>query len=140
MTMHLSVIDGRTRTMRWVSAGHDPAIVFDTATGAFSEVGEGDLPLGVMDDTAYTEQTAGPFSPGQVVFVGTDGVWEMPDAKGEPFGKDRLREAIRESAAGSAADIAKAVRDQLAGFRGDARQVDDVTFVVVKVRSGAPTG
>jgi sigma-B regulation protein RsbU (phosphoserine phosphatase) len=140
MTMHLSVIDGRTRTMRWVSAGHDPAIVFDPATGAFSEVGEGDLPLGVMDDTAYTEQTAGPFPPGQVVFVGTDGVWEMPDAKGEPFGKDRLRAAIRESAAGSADDIARAVKDRLAAFRGDARQVDDVTFVVVKIRPVTPTG
>jgi sigma-B regulation protein RsbU (phosphoserine phosphatase) len=138
MTMHLSVIDGTTRTVRWVSAGHDPAIVFDPATGAFSEVGEGDLPLGVMDDTAYTEQAAGPFSPGQVILVGTDGVWEMPDAKGEPFGKDRLRDAIRESAAGSADDIARAVKDRLAAFRSDARQVDDVTFVVVKVLPGGP--
>jgi serine phosphatase RsbU (regulator of sigma subunit) len=35
---------------------------------------------------------------GHVIFVGTDGVWEMPDAKGEAFGKDRLREIIREFA------------------------------------------
>jgi sigma-B regulation protein RsbU (phosphoserine phosphatase) len=140
MTMHLSVIDGRTRTMRWVSAGHDPAIVYDPATGRVEEVGKGDLPLGVMDDTTYVEQTAGPLAPEQVIFVGTDGVWEMPDAKGEPFGKERLREAIRESAAGSAAEIARAVKDRLAAFRGDARQVDDVTFVVVKVLPVAPTG
>ena len=71
--------------------------------------------------------------PGQVILIGTDGVWEMPDGKGEAFGKDRLRAVIRESAAGSAAEVAQAIRDRLAGFRGDARQVDDVTFVVVKV-------
>src|SRR5262245_30453307 len=140
MTMHLSVIDSRSGTMRWASAGHDPAILFDPASGRFEEVGEGDLPLGVMDDTTYAEQTAGPLSPGQVIFVGTDGVWEMPDAKGEAFGKDRLREAIRESAAGSADEIARAVRDRLAAFRSDSRQVDDVTFVVVKVLPIAPTG
>jgi serine phosphatase RsbU (regulator of sigma subunit) len=133
MTMHLSVIDSQTGTMRWVSAGHDPAIIYDTATAQFQEVGEGDLPLGVMDDTTYTEQTHAPLRPGQVILVGTDGVWEMPDAKGEPFGKDRLRDVIRESAAGSAAVVARAVRDRLAAFKGDAKQVDDVTFVVVKV-------
>src|SRR5262249_20208746 len=123
MTMHLSVIEGGTRTMRWVSAGHDPAIVFDPSADRFEEVGEGELPLGIMDDTAYSEQTAGPFRPGQVILIGTDGVWEMPDVKGEQFGKDRLRDAIRESAAKSAADISQTIRDRLAAFRGDAKQV-----------------
>jgi phosphoserine phosphatase RsbU/P len=133
MTMHLSVIDAQAGTMRWVSAGHDPALLFHPETGTFEEVGEGNLPLGVMDDTAYAEQTHGPLRPGLVVLIGTDGVWEMPDAKGEAFGKDRLRDVIRQSAAGSAAEIAQAVRGRLAAFRGDTKQVDDVTFVVVKV-------
>jgi sigma-B regulation protein RsbU (phosphoserine phosphatase) len=138
MTMHLSVIDSRTRTMRWVSAGHDPVIVYDPAGGNFAEVGEGDLPLGVMDDTTYTEQNSAPFGPSQVLFFGTDGVWEMPDAKGDQFGKDRLREVIRASASLPADGIAHAVRERLTAFRGDARSVDDVTFVVVKVLPGGP--
>jgi serine phosphatase RsbU (regulator of sigma subunit) len=136
MTMHLSVIDAKARTLRWVSAGHDPALVYDPAADRFEEVGAGELPLGVMDETEYTEHVHGPLRPGQVILVGTDGVWEMPDAKGEPFGKDRLRAVIKASAPESAADIARAVRDHLAAFRGDARQVDDVTFVVVKVPTG----
>jgi phosphoserine phosphatase RsbU/P len=135
MTMHLSVIDSKTRSMRWVSAGHDPVIVYDPATAAFSEVGEGDLPLGVMDDSEYREQTSAPLQPGQVLFIGTDGVWELPDAKGDEFGKDRLRDVIREAAPLSAHDIASAVRDRLTAFRGDTKSVDDVTFVIVKVLS-----
>jgi serine phosphatase RsbU (regulator of sigma subunit) len=138
MTMHLSVIDAKAGTLRWASAGHDPALIYDPAADRFEEVGEGELPLGVMDETEYAEHTHGPLRPGQVIVVGTDGVWEMPDAEGEPFGKDRLREAIRASAAGSAEAIAGAVRDRLVSFRGDARQVDDVTFVVVKVLPGGP--
>src|SRR5262249_57483378 len=94
--------------------------------------------VGVMDEMEETEQRHGPLRPGQVIVVGTDGVWEMPDAKGKPFGKDRLRDVIRASATGSAEAIASAVRDRLARFRGDARQVDDVTFVVVKVLRGGP--
>jgi sigma-B regulation protein RsbU (phosphoserine phosphatase) len=138
MTMHLSVIDAKTRTMRWVSAGHDPVIVYDPADGGFSEVGEGDLPLGVMDDTEYREQTSAALRPGQVLFVGTDGVWEMPDAKGDQFGKDRLRDVLREWAAKSADEIAHAVRERLTAFRGDTKSVDDVTFVVIKVSAVAP--
>jgi sigma-B regulation protein RsbU (phosphoserine phosphatase) len=133
MTMHLSVIDARSGSARWVSAGHDPALVYDPAAGSFEEVGEGGLPLGVVHETEYREQSFGPLRPGQVIFVGTDGVWEMPNAAGKPFGKDRLREAIREAAPGSAEEIADTIRERLAHFRGNAKQVDDVTFVVVKL-------
>jgi sigma-B regulation protein RsbU (phosphoserine phosphatase) len=139
MTMHLSVIDSRTGTMRWVSAGQDPVIVFDPVDNRFTEVGEGDLPLGVMDDTQYSERISPAFRPGQILFIGTDGVWEMPDAKGEQYGKDRLREVIRECAARSADEIARSVRERLTAFRGDVKSVDDVTFVVVKVLAVEPS-
>jgi sigma-B regulation protein RsbU (phosphoserine phosphatase) len=138
MTMHLSVIDARTGTMRWVSAGHDAVIVFDPADNSFTEVGEGDLPLGVMDDTAYSERISPAFRPGQILFIGTDGVWEMPDATGAQYGKDRLREVIRECAACSAEEIVRSVRERLTAFRGDVKSVDDVTFVVVKVMAAEP--
>jgi sigma-B regulation protein RsbU (phosphoserine phosphatase) len=138
MTMHLSVIDSKTQTMRWVSAGHDPVIVFDPTNYSFTEVGIGDLPLGVMDGTQYSEQLSPALRPGQILFIGTDGVWEMPNAKGEQYGKDRLRQVIRECAARSADEIVHAVRDQLTAFRGDAKSVDDVTFVVVKMLPTEP--
>jgi sigma-B regulation protein RsbU (phosphoserine phosphatase) len=133
MTMHLSVIDSNAGTMRWVSAGHDPVIVFDAADNGFTELGEGDLPLGVMEDTQYIEHTSAALRPGQILFIGTDGVWEMPNAKGEQYGKDRLRDVIRDCAAHSADAIASSVRTCLTTFRGDVKSVDDVTFVVVKV-------
>jgi sigma-B regulation protein RsbU (phosphoserine phosphatase) len=133
MTMHLSIIDSKSGTIRMVSAGHDPAIVYNPSDGSFKEVGENDLPLGVMDEAEYHEQCYGSLQAGQVILVGTDGVWEMPDVKGEQFGKDRLREVIREFTSQPAADIAKAIHERLTSFRGTARQVDDVTYVVIKM-------
>jgi len=140
MTLHLSIIDSKAATMRWVSAGHDPAILYDPCDGSFKQVGEGDLPLGVMDETEYREQTYGPLRAGQVILVGTDGVWEMPNAKGEAFGKDRLREIIREFADQPAADISAAIHERLTCFRGNAKQVDDVTYVVIKMAPATGTG
>jgi serine phosphatase RsbU (regulator of sigma subunit) len=62
----------------------------------------------------------------------------MPDAKGEEYGKDRLREVVRECAARPAEEIVRAVRERLTAFRGDVKSVDDVTFVVVKVLAAEP--
>jgi len=52
---------------------------------------------------------------------GTDGVCEMRDATGRPFGMDRLHDVIREFAGKTAAKITAAVRDRLTLFRCDAK-------------------
>ena len=65
--------------------------------------------------------SSAPLAVGQVLLVGTDGVWEMPNAKGEQFGKDRLREVIRECAVFTADEIAQALRERLTAFRGAAK-------------------
>jgi phosphoserine phosphatase RsbU/P len=136
MTMHLSVVDADSKTLRWVSAGHDPAIIYDPAADRFDEVSEGDLPLGFMDDGEYQEHEYGPMRDGQIVVVGTAGVWEMPNEQKEQYGKDRLKEAIRAAAAKPAAEIVQEIVARLAAFRGACRQEDDVTFVVVKFGEG----
>jgi serine phosphatase RsbU (regulator of sigma subunit) len=132
MTMHLGVMDVERRIYRWVSAGHDPAIIYDPVKNSFEEPDAGSLPLGIMDDTIYEEHAYGPLHPGQILVLGTDGVWEMPNSAGELFGKPRLREAIQAASERTSEQISQAIRDTLTKFRGDAKPVDDVTFVVVK--------
>jgi sigma-B regulation protein RsbU (phosphoserine phosphatase) len=132
MTMYLSVISAGDGMLRWVSAGHDPAMIYDASTDTFEEVEGGELPLGVVEDTEYVERSYGPVRPGQLILVGTDGVWEMPNANGEQFGKPRLRKAIKSAASNTAAEIVEAILARLAEFRGDCRATDDVTFVVIK--------
>src|SRR5262249_15026849 len=133
MTMHLSLVDSVDASFRWVSAGHDPALLFDSKSNQFRELEGADLPLGVMDNTEYQEHSFTPLQPGMVIMIGTDGVWEMPNSVGEQFGKPRVREAIQSAAAGTASEIVKAILDRLTAFRGDCAPVDDVTFVIVKV-------
>jgi sigma-B regulation protein RsbU (phosphoserine phosphatase) len=137
MTMYLAVISPHTG-IRWVSAGHDPAILYDPETDSFTDIEGGELPLGVMEDTEYVEQTYALLRPRQILVVGTDGVWEMPNHAGEQFGKERLREAIRSSAMLPAAEIVQTVLERHAVFRGECRPMDDVTFVIIRVKDDGP--
>ena len=135
MTMYMSIIDPRIG-IRWVSAGHDPAIMFDPSTNEFEEIEGGELPLGVLNDTEYVERLYAPLRPEQILVIGTDGVWEMPNVDSDQFGKQRLRDTVRRSATGTAAEIVQAILKELTAFRGECRPMDDVTFVIVKVSGG----
>ena len=127
------VIGARARQVRWASAGHDPAICYDPGTDAFTELPGGDLPLGIDGDWQYSEHGPVDLTSGQILLLGTDGIWESRNPQGRFFGKDALREIIRRHADRSAEQISQAVTATLSGFREDRAQEDDVTLVVVKV-------
>ena len=132
MTLFYGVLDGVKKTIRWVSAGHAPAILFDPASGQFMELPGRDIPLGIDGSWAYHEEIRFGWTAGQILAIGTDGIWEMRNKKGEMFGMDLLREVIRDNAALSAEDICEAVAQSLDVHRGLRDQEDDVTLVVVK--------
>ena len=133
LTLCMALIDPKSRTVRWARCGHDPALIYDPQTDSFEELAGGGTPLGIDENITFDEYNYGPLRDGQVIMLGTDGIWEMPNHQREFFGKDRLRHAIRAAANGSAADILQSIRSALNAFRGDARQEDDITFVVIKV-------
>jgi sigma-B regulation protein RsbU (phosphoserine phosphatase) len=136
MTMFLAVIDVSTMTMRWASAGHDQPLIFDPAGAAvLAEIDDsaGGLPLGVSDGEQYTEQTYAPLRPGQVLLVGTDGLWEATNAADEQFGKQRVADALAATAHQSAAEIESAIYQRLQSFCQGCAMKDDVTYVVIKV-------
>ena len=133
-TLFYAVVDAKQRTIRWSNAGHDPAILYDPETGTFEELGGAGIPLGIEADYAYTELRRSSLTPGQVVLIGTDGIWEARNGDGRPFGKEALRDLIRQHAHRPAAEITNAITDHLAKYRGEAPQKDDVTLIVIKIQ------
>ncbi len=133
MTLMYAVIDRNNRRVSLVSAGHDPIIFLDPATGEFRDLTGEDIPLGIDSVRRFSERQFDNLPDGAVLFFGTDGVWESSNVQGELFGKERLRDVLRASACLSAAEITQAVVAELTRFRGQSRQEDDVTVVTVKV-------
>lgn len=132
MTLFYLLIDARSRHLQWVSAGHDPAVLYDPASDSFDELAGEDIPMGLDADWKYNEFNRDGFRSGQVLMIGTDGIWESRNSAGQMFGKQRMREVMRATAGLSAAEIAKAVTVALGEFRAGHLQEDDVTMVVVK--------
>jgi sigma-B regulation protein RsbU (phosphoserine phosphatase) len=133
MSLFFLEIDPAEKTLRWVRAGHEPAVVFNPVTGAFSELGGDGMALGVVADVDYTEYTQAGWDPGTVIVIGTDGIIETRNPSGEYFGGARLRDVMRTHAATPVDRIQSAVIAAVHDFRGESPQEDDVTLVVVKL-------
>lgn len=133
LTLFLVEIDPERRRLRWVRAGHEPAILFHPAAETFENLGGPGLALGIDAAQVYTAQSKNSLCDGQVILLGTDGLWETRNPSGEMFGKDRLFSLLRRHAAGSADDISRAVVEHLNDFKGGAEFEDDATLVVVKL-------
>jgi len=133
ITMFFLEIDVAERTLRWTRAGHDPALLYDPVDAALRELGGEGAILGVNADLKTQDFSLAAYSPGTVVIISTDGIWETRNSSGELFGKIRLKEIIRSFNSKPAAVIQSAVIDSVQNFRGAAPQEDDMAIVVVKL-------
>jgi sigma-B regulation protein RsbU (phosphoserine phosphatase) len=132
MTFFYCELSKSDREVRWIRAGHDPALIYDPETDEFDELKGHGLAFG-LDYTFHYAQFQRTLSPEQIVLIGTDGIWEMQNETGEMFGKQRLRAIIRNNRSATAKEMTAMIADALQVFRGSKQQEDDVTMVVVRV-------
>lgn len=132
ITMFAITLDPEKRTASWINAGHQPPILYDLESDSFTELRSGDIPIGVVSDWEYMEQAIPLPRPGQIMLIGTDGVWEAHNGKGEMFGKERVNEILRANSLRSAEEAVEAMVHAVQQFTGNAAQEDDVTLVVIK--------
>lgn len=126
-------IDAAARQLRWVRAGHEPALCFHPRSGRFETLDDGGVALGVAEEVRYRPGRRSGWEPGTVVAIATDGLLETRGPSGQLFGRERLEQAVRAHAALSAAALRDAVIAAADAFRAGAAQEDDVTLVVVKL-------
>ena len=133
MTLFYAEIDRHNHRVHWLNAGHEPAIVYDPGSDNFTELhGNGNLPLGILDDSTYTQAQMA-IAPGQILVIATDGIREASNRYGEFFGKEAFYRVIRQNASADASALLKAVFNAVDLFQYGNKVEDDMTLVVVKV-------
>jgi serine phosphatase RsbU (regulator of sigma subunit) len=132
-TLFYLMVDPANQLLKWVRAGHDAALLYDPANDSFEDLYGSGLALGLDENYQYQENQRTDLKKGQIIFSGTDGIWETFNFNNEPFGKEPLKEIIRHEAAASASEIMNHVLGALDHFRQGREPEDDVTLVVVKI-------
>lgn len=135
MTLGLAVLDRQQKRVRVATAGHPPVLLLRSGSTEVDEVGSGSFPLGAVADTEYEEDMVD-LKPGDVLLLYSDGLVEAANDRDEQFGWDRLKETMVEQAEStSAREIRDAILRDVWEFKGDTEQADDVTMVVIRIRS-----
>ncbi|WP_319759107.1 SpoIIE family protein phosphatase [Maridesulfovibrio sp.] len=132
MTMVMVELDPLKNELRWVRAGHDPALIFDHTQEEFIQLEGNGIALGAVAEATYSESCCFDLNAGQILILGTDGIWEASNSDGEFFGKERLWKVINSAKDLSAETLVETIFDAVHEFTGRNKQEDDLTVVVVK--------
>jgi serine phosphatase RsbU (regulator of sigma subunit) len=133
MTLFYLSIDPSSGQLAWVRAGHDPAILYHPEAEHFEELRGIGMALGVDRSWQYVENTKSELSPGQILFIGTDGIWETRNPQGKMFGKKNVYDMLKKNASLKAADIIGRMINKLDEYRGGQEPEDDITLMVIKI-------
>jgi sigma-B regulation protein RsbU (phosphoserine phosphatase) len=133
MSLFFLEIDPERKRLRWVRAGHEPALVYEDIGYKFADLGGEGMVLGVDENYIYQDYSRDGWKPNDIIFIGTDGIHETRNENDQMFGQERLRGIIQKHARNAAKDINENVIKAVQNFRGKAPQEDDVTMVVIKL-------
>ncbi len=133
MTMFFGVID-QERKFSYISAGHEPPLLYRASTGEFSELESTGTVLGMMDEMDFELEGPIDLESGDVLVLFTDGVFEAMNEKNEEFGRKRTQEAIECSRSETPERISELLISQVLSFCGNAPRRDDITLIVGKVK------
>lgn len=134
VTMAYALFERSPPRLTLAAAGHPPLIRWRPG-GALDEIALASLPLGTTLAKTFPHASAA-LEPGDVLVFATDGIAEAIDPEGTLFGEERLHAALGRAALGAtAAEIRDAILAELEQFLGAGEVQDDVTLVVVRVKS-----
>ena len=126
------VVNQRGRSIKWIRAGHAPAIVYDLVADTVEELNGPGLALGVDAGHTYTENEKRYLKKGQVIVLATDGILEARNPAGRMYGMASIVDILRRHKTAAAEKIVTAIFDDLNRFQQDAGLEDDITLVVIK--------
>jgi PAS domain S-box-containing protein len=133
ITLFFLIINPKNQSLLWVRAGHDPGLFFDPRTNTFENLKGLGLALGVDKNWEYEENKKFGLEKGQIIVLGTDGVWEARNSQGKMFRKESVYEIIQQYNSKSANDIMEAIIKTLRQFQEGTKLEDDMTLVIIKI-------
>jgi len=134
VTVLLGELDPRTGQLKYINCGHNPALLVRAKAGEVAWLHASCTPVGMMPEMdCLLEEIS--LAPGDIMVWYTDGVTEAKDRDATEFGTGRLLESVRAHSGGSAREICDQVSRDVAAFTKRETLDDDLTLMVIKMKS-----
>ncbi len=132
VTAIYGVLDPANGVFRFVRAGHEEPLAVSAAGSARFLRGRGRF-LGLEPDIdpVFEEQTL-QLAPGNHVIIYSDGVIDMRNSRGEPFGRARLAKLATSLRHHDANQLATGIYTHVQQHRGSANAFDDFTLLALR--------
>ena len=142
-TAAIVACDADEQQLRISYAGHPPVLFKRAGEQTWSAIAADDpnsdhvgagvnLPMAVDADTIYTQQVI-PVTPGDRLFIYSDGVTEAPNVERVQFGIGRLNEVLNSNAGAALSELKSAVLEALHRHASQVLTHDDVTLIAMEV-------
>lgn len=136
VTAWMGVLDITTGKIEFANAGHNPPLVRH-ADGTFEYLkSRPGFILAGMEGMKYRKNEL-VLSPGDEIYLYTDGVTEATNSANELYGEERLVNTLNTLHGLTGEDICRAVKADIDNFVGDAPQFDDITMLHLKYNGGS---
>ena len=132
VTLLLSRLDPRSKTLECASAGHPPGFLLNRTGDTEAVIDSTGLPLGMFSEAVFSTRTF-LLESGHTLVLCTDGASETSTADDEEFGCDRVLDHVRAHLHEGAREIAEGIYHAARTFAAGERQRDDVASVIMKV-------
>ena len=133
VTAWMGILDLKTGLLKFVNAGHNPPLVRQ-ADGEFVYLkARSGMVLAGMDGIKYRQNEL-QLTPGDQIFLYTDGVTEATDKNNQLYGEERLLETVNRNIVMDTRKLCEAVKSDVDQFVGEAPQFDDITMLSVEIQ------
>lgn len=131
LTMCYADLDFVSGELVLVQAGH-PHPIIQRADSTLESIGNGGLPIGVLEDAEY-EQVHARLNPGDRLFIASDGIIEACNPAGKLLGEDGLQAIMRTNAPLTGTSFLESLSWSVSNFAAGRRD-DDISAILVEYR------
>ncbi len=130
ITAWIGILEISTGKLTCANAGHEYPFISHNSRFEMVKDKHGFI-IGGLKNMAYSEYSL-QLTPGDCIFVYTDGVPEANDSEHQMFGLERLDGVLNEDPSGSCRNIVESVWQALEVYSKDTPQFDDVTMLCLR--------
>ena len=131
ITLFYLEINVKNKTLKYSSAGHEPVLLYNSKNKSREYLTTEGMIIGITDQAEFQEETK-QYENGNILALYTDGITEAVNEKEEPFGTEKICEAISKNSEKPAQFIANYLHSTVQKFT-KRKLHDDFSLIIVKL-------